>query len=579
MSLFNRSRWTGNDQEPGTEKSELRKALNACRSSFLFAGFFSLFVNLLLLTPSFYMLAVYDRVVPSNSESTLAMLTLITVFLFLVMGVLDWIRSRILISISVRLDRILRGRLFDAIFLQSLSTSGKLATTQPMGDLLQLRQFLTGQGMFAFFDAPWMPIYLALMFMFHPVFGWVALGSALILLGLAIWNEVSTRSDLEQANREANETTLATQRNLRNAEVVEAMGMRTALRKRWEEKQASTLELQTRASIRAGFINMLVKTYRLTIQSLVLGLGAYLSLRHEITPGLMIAGSILLGRALAPLDTMVSQWRGFLGARESYHKLNRLLASVPRGEPPMTLPAPDGRLVLEDLVVTPPGAAGPVLKGLSLVIEPGTLVAVVGPSASGKSTLIRALLGLYPLTRGKVRLDGADIAQWDRDILGGYLGYLPQDVEILDGTISENIARFGEVNPTHVVEAARLAGIHEMILAMPSGYDTRLVGGGGTLSAGQQQRLGIARALYNDPRVILLDEPNSNLDHAGDAALLATLSELRRRGKTVVVVTHRTNVLDHVDRILVLVGGQVSLYGPREQVIPALMPQSSLAKA
>lgn len=560
----------GTPGRSGLSENDLGRALEACRGSFLYAGLFSLFVNLLLLTPSIYMLAVYDKVISSGSESTLFMLTLITTFLFLAMGGLEWVRSQILIATSARLDRLLGARVFDAVFAQALATGGRMATSQPLADLLQLRQFLTGPGLFAFFDAPWMPIYLAMMFLFHWTFGAMAVLSAFILGGLALWNELATRGDLEQANRESADSGQATQRHLRNAEAIEAMGMRAALRDRWQERQGRVLALQGRASARAGLISNLSKTYRLTIQSLVLGLGAYLSLHKEISPGLMIAGSILLGRALAPLDLMISQWRGFLGAREAYRRLGKLLDAVPNRPAPMQLPVPKGRLSVEQLVIVPPGASGPVLKGISLAIDPGILLAVVGPSGAGKSTFVRALLGLHPPTKGCVRLDGAEIQHWDRNQLGQHVGYLPQDVELLDGTVSENIARFGEINPEQVVAAAQAAGIHDLILHLPEGYNTRLLGNGGALSAGQRQRLGLARALHGDPQVVVLDEPNSNLDQAGEIGLANALAALKRRGATVVVVTHRSALLSQADRILMLADGQVALHGPRDDVIAAL---------
>jgi ATP-binding cassette subfamily C protein EexD len=559
--------------------TELGKALQSCRSSFAYVGFFSLFVNLLLLTPSIYMLAVYDRVLSSSSESTLLMLTLIVVFLFIVMGGLEWIRSQMLIATSTQLDQMLGGRVFDAIFSKTLSSGGRTATAQPLSDLLQLRQFLTGNGLFAFFDAPWLPIYLGLLFLFHWSFGLMGVVSIFVLSGMAIWNELATRKDLEQANRESIEASQFTQRNLRNAEVIEVMGMLPRMQARWQEKQLNVLALQSQSSAKAGLINAMVKTYRMTIQSLVLGLGAYLAIHKEITPGLVISGSILLGRALAPLDLMIGSWKGFLSARESYRRLNLLLAEIPQRDPPMRLPEPMGEIHLENAVIVPPGAQEAVIKGINLVIKPGDSVAIIGPSAAGKSTLVRAILGIYPPARGAVRLDGAEIAHWSREQLGEHIGYLPQDVELLDGSVNENIARFGEIDPDKVVAAAQATGIHEMVLHMPDGYDTRLAGNGGILSAGQQQRLGLARALYGNPQVIVLDEPNSNLDQAGDAAFLATLAALKQSGRTVIVVTHRNNVLNQVDKILMLMDGQVAMYGPRDDVLKALAQGHQKAQA
>jgi ATP-binding cassette subfamily C protein EexD len=558
-----------------SEPSDLSQALAACRRSFLTTAFFSLFVNLLMLVPAIYMLAIYDRVLMSGSESTLMMLSVIAVFLFLVLGGLEWIRSRIMVATSARLDEQLGERVFDATFAQSLTSSGAVATAQPLNDLLQIRQFLTGPGLLAFFDAPWVPIYVALMFLFHQYFGAVAVLSVLLLTGLAIWNEKATRTDLADANRESIEATQYTQRNLRNAEVVEAMGMLPRLRSRWQARQMRVLELQSRASTKAGLINALSRTFRLTIQSLALGLGAYLAIQKQITPGLVISGSILLGRALAPLDQMIAGWRGFLGAREAYGRLDTLLRTIPEREFRMALPPLRGQIRLEDLVIAVPGRSEPILNGISLTIEPGTTVALIGPSAAGKSTLARAILGLHLPVRGRACLDGADVHNWDRTQLGQYVGYLPQDVELLDGTVAENIARFGEIEADRVVEAAQLAGIHEMVLTLPQAYDTPLIGGGVALSAGQQQRIGIARAIYGRPKVVVLDEPNANLDMDGEAALQTTLLQLQRDGCTVVVVTHRTNVLKAVHRIALIVQGKLAIYGLREKVLEAMANQQA----
>lgn len=551
-------------------RSEFGKALSAFRAAFFSAAFFSLFVNLLLLVPSIYMMQVYDRVLASNSESTLLMLTLITVFLYAIMGGLEWIRAQILIVTSARLDRLLGGRVFEALFQQSVASGGRLASVQPLNDLLQVRQFLTGSGLFAFFDAPWFPLYLGLMFLFHPWFGVTCLVSAGVLTGLALWNELATRDSLKQANQESIDANQFTQRNLRNVEIVEAMGMLPRLKTRWEARQTRMLDLQGQASAKAGIITALSKSYRVTIQSAMLGLGAYLAIQKDISPGLVIAGSILLGRALAPLDLMIANWRGFLQARDAYARLDSLLSAVPSREAPLPLPAPKGDISLDKAVVIPPGASSAVLKGLSFRIDAGSQVAIIGPSGAGKSTLARAILGLYPTSEGSIRLDGAEVRQWDREALGHYLGYLPQDVELLDGSIAENIARFGELDPERIVAAARTAGIHDIILRLPEGYSTRIAGHGQMLSAGQRQRLGLARAVFGQPRLLILDEPNSNLDQDGENALQATLASLKQQGSTVIVVTHRPSLLTHVDRILMLVDGQVALYGPRDAVLEKL---------
>ena len=549
--------------------SELAQALHYCRDSFQSAAIFSLFINLLMLLPSIYMMQVYDRVLSSSSTSTLLMLTLLAAVLFVMLGALEWVRSQILIRVSTRFDVLLNERLYRVLFRQALVSGGK-TSAQPLSDLLVLRQFLTGNGLFAFFDAPWMPVYVGLLFLFHPAFGVVAVISAIVLILLAIWNERATHDNLEQANRVSVESSNMTARNLRNAEVVHAMGMLPDLMARWKDKQQRLIMLQAVASEKAGLIAASSKTYRITVQSLILGLGAWLAIDKQITPGLMIGGSILLGRALAPIDLMIGSWKQFLSARTAYDRLNVLLAQFPAEAERMPLPAPKGALRAEQAVVAPPGSKVAVLKGLNFNIEAGSFVALIGASASGKSTLARAILGIWPVANGAIRLDGADVGQFERSFIGSHIGYLPQDIELFDGTIADNIARFGDLDADKVVAAAQAAGVHDMILQLPQGYDTEIGGSGGVLSAGQRQRVGLARALYGEPVLVVLDEPNSNLDDAGEQALAQALYKLKQRGSTVVVITHRVGILSLTDRIMVLNEGLLVLDGPRDEVLAKL---------
>ena len=547
------------------DQPELRQALAVSRSSFISTGVFSFFINILMLAPILYMREVYDRVLASNSESTLLMLTLLLVFLFLVMGALEWVRSQVLIVTGARLEKMLGPRVFESLFGQTLASGGQLATTQPLNDLLTLRQFLGGAALITLFDSPWLPIYLGLLFMFHPLMGAVGLFAAVVLIALAIANERVTRDHLKEANKLHIQNNQDTQRNLRNSEVVEAMGMLPRLRERWQARQDDLLALQTRASRKGGLVAASSKTFRMMMQSLMLGVGAYLAIQGEISGGLLIAGSLLLGRALAPVDHMIGSWKSFLSAREAYGRLHELLEAQPAFDPPMSLPPPRGEIRFEHATVMPAGARAPILKNIDLVIEPGTSVAVIGPSAAGKSSLVRAILGIHPTVHGAIRLDGAEIAHWNRAELGEHIGYLPQDVELLEGTVAENIARFGEVlDPRMVIAAATAAGVHEMILQLPEGYKTPV--GGSVLSAGQRQRIGLARALYGNPRLVVLDEPNSNLDTLGDRALAKAIKQLRKQGSTVIVVTHRNNILELVDKILLLNNGEVVAYDDRRNV-------------
>lgn len=550
--------------------------LGEYRRVFLAVGMFSMVINILMLVPSIYMLQIYDRVLVSMNVSTLVMLTLITLGLYLLMGALEWVRSQTLVYLSNRLDARLSGRVFDAAFEYQLRGRGGNAS-QPLADVNNLRQFVTGQGIFAFFDAPWAPIYIAVIFLFHWQMGVLALFGAAALLGLALWNELATRKPLSAANAMAIRGSAMAQGSMRNAEVVEAMGMLPAVRNRWSRINEKVLELQTEASARAGGITATTKFVRIAMQSLVLGLGAYLVIQNEMTGGMMIAGSILLGRALAPVEQMIGVWKGLISAQGAYRRLNDLLQAFPEPEPRTPLPRPKGELRVEAVVATPPGGAAPVIKGVSFALPPGTILGIVGPSASGKSTLARLLVGVWPAQSGKVRLDGADIHDWDKVQLGPFVGYLPQDIELFDGTIAENIARLGEVDAAKVLKAAQLAGVHEMILRLPKGYDTPIGDAGQMLSGGQRQRIALARAVYGDPSLVVLDEPNSNLDEVGERALVQAILTLKQQGSTVVLITHRSSIVGVVDALLVLKEGTVAAFGPRDQVLAALQQQAQPA--
>ncbi len=545
--------------------SDLRIALKACKSSFVGAGVFSFFINLLMLAGPLYMLQIYDRVLMSSSVPTLLAITALIVLLMLVMGILEWIRSMVLIRVGARMDNLLTMRLFNATLDQAAGKSS--ASGQPVRDLDTLRQFMTGNGLFAFFDAPWMPVYLAVLYLFHPYLGLLATAGGLILIVLAYVNEVSTKKLLAEASGESMRENQYFSTNLRNLEVIDALGMRERIMQRWLGFHEKVMGLQAVASDRAAGVSATSKTFRLLLQSLILGLGAWLAIDQIITPGVMIAASILMGRALAPVDQMIGVWKQFGNARSAFERLNELLLNVPARVRALTLPAPKGLLSAEGAVVAPPGARNPVLRGVNFQILPGDCVGVIGPSASGKSTLARALLGVWPAGVGKMRIDGADVTQWNRDELGSHIGYLPQDVELFAGTVAENIARFGELDAAKIVAAAQVAGVHEMILKLPQGYETPLGEGGASLSGGQRQRVGLARAMYDDPQIVVLDEPNSNLDDQGDMALAQAVLSMKARKATVVLITHRPNILSLVDKIMVLREGLVEMYAPRDEVL------------
>jgi len=562
---------------------DIKGALKASKSGFYAAGFFSLFINLLMLTAPLYMLQVYDRVVASRSLETLLFLTLIMLFMFGVMGVLEWVRSRILVRISNQLDQYLSQRVYTAMFEMGIRDP-ESRTSQPLSDFTTVRQFLTGNGLIAFFDAPWLPIYIGILFLFHPSFGWFGIAAALILLIVAVFNERTTKEMLNEANGENIKAQNLATSNLRNAEVLHAMGMLPRIMGRWYKQHQVFLEKQTAASDKAGIFSNLSKVLRMAFQSLILGLGAYYVVLNEMSPGMMIAGTILLGRALAPMDLLINSWSGFNNARAAHSRLGKLLDRIPANERNMRLPKPEGNVGIENLVVVPPGSKTAAIRGVNIEVQSGEQVGIVGPSAAGKSTLARAMLGIWPTNSGYVRIDGAEIQHYNADELGPYIGYLPQDIELFNGTVSENIARFGDVDPNLIVDAAKKAGVHEMILRLPDAYDTPIGAESGALSGGQRQRIGIARALYGSPKVIMLDEPNSNLDEQGEIALSNTMEILKQEGATVFVISHRTSILRHIDKMLVLREGQVQFFGPRDEVMQKLAAhkaeqQPQIAKA
>jgi len=549
--------------------NEIIQALLGYRRVFRTVGIFSMLINVLMLVPSLYMLQVYDRVLPSRNGVTLAMLTLMMLGMYAFSSVLEYVRSFIVIRVGGKLDMHLNSRVYTAAFETNLKQQGVNAG-QSLNDLTTIRQFVTGNALFAFFDAPWFPIYLAVIFLFNVWLGVFSLVGSVILIALAIANERVSRRPLAEATALSIRSSSLATANLRNAEVIEAMGMLPNLMSRWSILNAGFLARQAEASEKAAMVGNVTKFVRLSLQSLILGLGALLAIEGKVSPGMMIAGSILMGKVLGPLEMVISVWRQWSGARSAYDRLVELLENNPVRRIGMNLPPPAGRLTLEAVSAAAPGSRLPVVHGLSFNIDAGDIVGVIGPSASGKSTLARLMVGVWPAAVGTVRLDGADIYQWDKDQLGPHIGYLPQDIELFGGSIAENIARFGQIESDKVIEAAKLAGVHEMILRLPQGYDTLVGDRGAGLSGGQKQRIGLARALYGDPSFIVLDEPNSNLDETGEAALKQAIERLQAAGKTVVLITHRTSIIAATTKLLLLVEGQLRMYGPTAHVLAAL---------
>ncbi|MBR7801495.1 type I secretion system permease/ATPase [Undibacterium fentianense] len=550
-------------------KNEILDVLSTFKSTFRSIGIFSAILNLLMLVPSLYMMQIYDRVLQSQNEMTLLMLTVIMLGAYALMSTLEFVRSFVSIRLGAKLDMQMNKRIYTAAFEQNLKRGGTNAG-QALQDLTQIRQFLTGSGLFAFFDAPWFPFYIALMFMFDYSLGLFAIVGVSIMTALAYWNEKVSKKPLAEANSLAVASSNLATNNLRNAEVIEAMGMLPNLMARWYKLHSKFLHLQAEASEKSGIVTALSKFVRVSMQSLILGFGALLVLEHKMSPGMMIAGSILLGKATGPIDQLIGVWKQWGSVRSAYQRLNELLAANPARVPGMELPKPEGHLSVEGVTAAPPGAPAAVLKGVNFAVQPGDVLGVVGPSGSGKSTLARLLVGVWPAAVGKVRLDGADIYQWNKDQVGHAIGYLPQDIELFGGSIAENIARFGEIDSEKVVAAAKLAGVHDMILHFPKGYDTVMGEAGAGLSGGQKQRIGLARAMYNDPSILVLDEPNSNLDEVGEQALVVAINNFRQLGKTVVLITHRQSVLGATNKLLVLKDGAVVAFGPRDQVLMAL---------
>ena len=550
----------------------MRDLVSRFRPYFLYAGLFSLAINLLLLVPPLYMLQVFDRVLASRSVETLVVLTVAAIVALLVMAVLDVLRARLLGAAGAALDRGLGPRVLDGLLAHTARLSGG-AYLNGLRDVNTLRTFLGGAGLMALFDAPWLPIFLLVIFLFHPLLGIVALVGAIAMLLLAVLNERLTRKPLERSQVEARRAGRFIDANVRNAEVVNALGMLPAVTQRWAKLNDAALLEQMRANRIGGSLTGWTKFARQFIQLAMLAVGALLVVSQDVTAGVMIAATILLGRALAPVEMLIAGWRSLVEAKNAWRRLHDLLTANPPVDVGTQLPAPEGRVELEGVAFRLGEKV--ILRGISFKLAAGESLGLIGPSASGKSTLARLIVGVWKPAAGVVRLDGADVAAWPREGLGPYLGYLPQDVELFGGTVAENIARLGAPDATEVVRAAQRAHVHELILRLPKGYDTEIGDAGQALSPGQRQRIALARALYGKPRLIVLDEPNANLDHEGEEALSRTLEILKADGVTVVIIAHRPSLLRNVDKMLVLNDGAVASFGPRAEVMARVTRQAA----
>jgi PrtD family type I secretion system ABC transporter len=544
----------------------LKQALSACYSGFAAVVVFSLFINVLMLTAPLYMLQTFDRVIAARSEDTLLYLTLIAGVALLTLAALEMSRTRIMVGLGTWLDQRLSGTVLEGSIGKSVAAAGT-PSIQGLRDLSTIRTFLTGSEMFPILDSPWTPIFIAAIFMMHPILGWLSLGGAIVLFGLAIANDLATRNLLRRSGGASFTALRQAESAVRNAHVIEAMGMMPNLVGRWHAKNTEMLDLQARASRRAGAITATSKFIRQCLQISVLGTGAWLMLGGEITAGIMIASSILMARALAPIEQAIGSWRSAIAARGAYERVRDQLATTRVRGAKITLPRPEGRLKVEGVTFFHPDGVAPTLGGVSFELEPGEALGLVGSTAAGKSTLAALLVGIAKPRLGHVRLDGADMADWAAEDLGRHIGYLPQDIELFAGTVRDNIARMGEADPESVISAAQLAGVHELILQLPSGYETEIGEAGAVLSGGQRQRIALARAVFGHPRFVVLDEPNASLDAAGEEALINAIAALKKRGATVVVIAHRPSILRHVDKALVLRAGAVEAFGPPSQVL------------
>ncbi|MFS8037818.1 type I secretion system permease/ATPase [Xanthobacter sp. AM11] len=549
------------------------RALATCRRAFLAVGAFSAVVNVLMLTGSLYMLQVYDRVLPSRSLPTLVALSIIVMVLYAVQGLFDWLRQRILGRIAVVLDQALSGPVVAAILRGPLRRREEASGLQLSRDLDTVRSFLSGLGPTTLFDLPWMPLYVFACFLLHPYLGWTLVGGALVLVSLTLITEWRTRKPVRAAAQSGADRAVVLEAARRNAEVVAALGMEQRVVRRFEDKGADYLEAQQRAADIAGGLGALSKVLRFMLQSAMLGMGAFLVISGAASPGVMIASSVIASRALAPIELAISSWRPFLSARQSWQRLRNALAE-PDAARPVAPERAHSKLTLEQVAVAAPGTTTPIVQGVSFVLEAGQAVGVIGPSASGKSTLARALVGVWPTLRGELRLDGATLDQWPAEVRGAMTGYLPQDVELFDGTVAENIARFDpDAAEAGILAAAKAAGAYDMILRLPEGFNTRIGEGGCALSGGQRQRLGLARALYGDPFLVVLDEPNANLDAEGEAALTEAIKGVRARGGICVVIAHRPSAIAAADMVLAMAQGQVQAFGPKDEVLRKSLAQ------